>query len=44
MRNSRKKNITLLKKFLDDFNRNNNDNPPKPSGNHSGMGKPKPRH
>ena len=41
MRKSRKENITLLQKFLNDLDRNNNDNPPKPSRNRGGMGKPK---
>ena len=42
MRKNRKTNITLLKKFLDELDRNNNHNTPKPSRNSSGMGKPKP--
>jgi hypothetical protein len=43
MRKSRKENITLLKKFLDDLDRNSTNVTPKRDRNSSGMGKPKPR-
>jgi hypothetical protein len=43
MRKSRKENITLLKKFLDDLDRNNSNDSAKRNNNSSGMGKPKPR-
>ena len=42
MRKSRKENITLLKKFLDDLNRNNTNASPKRGRDSGSMGKPKP--
>jgi hypothetical protein len=43
MRKNRKENITLLKKFLDDIDRNNPHNSPKRDDDRDGVGKPKPR-
>ena len=43
MRKNRKENITLLKKFLDDIDRNNPHNSPKRDNVRDGVGKPKPR-
>jgi len=42
MRKSRKENITLLKKFLDDLDRNNSNDTPKRGRDRGGLGKSKP--
>jgi len=42
MRKSRKENITLLKKFLDDLDRNNTNDPPKRGRDRGSVGKSKP--
>ena len=42
MRKSRKENITLLKKFLDDLDRNNNNASAKRDRDSGSLGKPKP--
>lgn len=42
MRKSRKENITLLKKFLDDLDRNNTNVTPKRDRDRGSLGKPKP--
>jgi len=42
MRKSRKENITLLKRFLDDLNRNNTNDSPQRGRDRGSVGKPKP--